>query len=121
MKMRMIFLFLAICSASVFIQNARAVMEKDLGTGLSPMFLLDTLRGVAPEVPAGGIGCGLSSSFSLDTLLGVTGNLASGTSEYFTLDTRSSDLAPTPTPTEILTPTPTPTEQAAEVHHWGFY
>lgn len=90
MKMRMIFLLLAICPTASFLQEARSVTDKDLGTGLSPAFLLDTLRGVAPEVPAGGMGCGLSGFFALDTLRGITGNLASGTSGFFTLDTRSS-------------------------------
>lgn len=90
MKMRMIFLLLAICPAVSFLQEARSVTDKDLGTGLSPAFLLDTLRGVATELPAGGMGCGLSGFFALDTLRGITGNLASGTSDYFTLDTRSS-------------------------------
>jgi hypothetical protein len=103
--------------------EAKGVSEKDLGTGLSPLFMLDTLQGVAPESPPGGIGCGISASFSLNSLRGATGTIASATSDYFTLDTRHSalDVTPTPTPTENTPPTPTPTELITKVHDWESY
>jgi hypothetical protein len=116
------FLFMTILTFP-FLPEARGGSEKDLGTGLSPFFKLDTLRGIAPEIPTGGIGCGISPSFYLDTLRGISGNLASGMSSYFSLDTRSSNVivTPTPTPTDPLGPTPTSTEEATGVHDWRSY
>ncbi len=116
------FLFMTIHTFP-FLPEARGVSEKDLGTGLSPLFMLDTLRGVAPKSPPGGIGCGISASFNLDTLRGISGNLASGMSSFFSLDTYSSGVivTPTPTPTDPLGPTPTSTEEATGVHDWRSY